>query len=156
LTRSSCQECLGLRNGMGEPSPLCSGRCPASLKFPCRQGNFPKNSSPDAKSPGPIADNARSIRDLEETRWRFAGDAGRGFLHAKKHVDRGLAGELERVTDQGLHRRQVTTGACGIPGGEGYFLHGHDTSLTFIMERSIGFDFAARMARYLGSQPSAR
>ena len=46
--------------------------------------------------------------------------------------------------------------ACGIPGGGGYFLHGHDTRLMFIMERSIGLDFGARMARYLGSEPSAR
>jgi len=46
--------------------------------------------------------------------------------------------------------------ACGIPGGGGYFLHGHDTRLTFILERSIGLDFGARMASYLGSEPSAR
>jgi hypothetical protein len=26
--------------------------------------------------------------------------------------------------------------ACGIPGGGGYFLHGHDTRLTFIIEQS--------------------
>ena len=46
--------------------------------------------------------------------------------------------------------------ACGIPGKGGYFRHGHDTRSTFILGRSIGLDFGARMARYLGSEPSAR
>ena len=45
--------------------------------------------------------------------------------------------------------------ACGIPGGGTNSLHGHDTRLTFILERSIGLDFGRRMASSLGSEPSA-
>src|SRR5438445_8924097 len=75
-------------------------------KSPAIREDSRKTSGPHPKSTGIAADKALAIRDLEETRWRFAGDAGRGFLHAKKHAGRGLAGEFERVAVQGLHRRQ--------------------------------------------------
>jgi hypothetical protein len=75
-------------------------------KSPAVRENSRKTSRPHPKSTGIAADKALSIRDLEETRWRFAGDVGSGFLHAKKHAGRGLAAELERVAILGLHRHQ--------------------------------------------------
>ena len=71
--------------------------------------------------------------------------AGQAFDWDRYHERRDACREFDAA-----HR------ACGIPGEGGSFLHGHDTRLTFIMERSIGLDFGARMARYLGSEPSAR
>jgi hypothetical protein len=71
--------------------------------------------------------------------------AGRAFDRDRYHERQDVCGEFDAAQR-----------ACGIPGGGGYFRHGHDTRSTFIMERSIGLDFGARMARYLGSEPSAR
>jgi len=61
--------------------------------------------------------------------------AGQAFDGDRYHERQDACRELDAP-----HR------ACGIPGKGGYFLHGHDTRSTLILERSIGLDFGARMA----------
>jgi hypothetical protein len=107
--------------------------------LPALREDSRKKSRSNAKSTGLIADEALIIKYLREPRRRCKCDASRD-----------VAGEFERVAILGLHRRRAQR-QRGIPARGGYFLHGHDTRSTFIMERTIGLDFGARMARYLGS-----